>query len=331
MAALPNIDAPPQLRPLNIMRDLPAVSSLVETCFASTLDDEGRRYIQQLRRAGQDNAFLRWASSAVETVSMPLSGFIWEEGGEVIGNVSLIPYRWERKKYYLIANVAVRPDQRRRGIGRALTLAAKQQACKRGADQIWLHVRDDNPGAIELYRELGFKELARRTLWQAKTSRAVELPVSSQVILRRRKRDWAEQEAWLRRLYPGLQDWYQPMPWRMLQPGLWPAFYRFLMDADVRHWAAYEQDRLQCVLSWQAMNGSSDHLWAAVPPEGSGQSLTVLLTAVRRSLAWRPLLSLDFPSGECQAEIEAAGFQPHRTLLWMKAAETPGDGKRTSD
>ena len=52
----------PQLRPLNIVRDLPGVADLVEKCFADTMDAEGRNYIQQMRRAGQDNAFLRWAS-----------------------------------------------------------------------------------------------------------------------------------------------------------------------------------------------------------------------------------------------------------------------------
>src|SRR5512137_2528848 len=98
---------PPQLRPLNILRDLPSVADLVETCFASTLDEDGHRFIQQMRRSGRDNAFIRWAAQVVDTVSMPLSGFVWEEQGNLIGNVSLIPYHHNHHKYYLIANVAV--------------------------------------------------------------------------------------------------------------------------------------------------------------------------------------------------------------------------------
>ena len=74
--ALPITNQGPQLRPLNIMRDLPGVADLVEKCFADTMDADGRNYIQQMRRAGQDNVFLRWASSAVETTSMPLSGYV---------------------------------------------------------------------------------------------------------------------------------------------------------------------------------------------------------------------------------------------------------------
>src|SRR5512139_298345 len=99
--------APPQLRLLNILRDLPSVADLVETCFADTMDADGHRYVQQMRRAGRDNAFLRWAVSAAETASMPLSGYVWEEDGQIIGNVSLIPFRKTSKKNYLIANVAV--------------------------------------------------------------------------------------------------------------------------------------------------------------------------------------------------------------------------------
>jgi len=312
-----------QLRPLNVLRDLPAVADLVETCFANTMDAEGRRYIQQMRRAGQDNAFLRWATTAVETVSMPLSGFVWEENSEVIGNVSLIPYRWKKRRYFLIANVAVRPDQRRRGIGRFLTQAAMDQARRRGADEIWLQVRDDNPGAIDLYRSLGFVEMARRTTWQAKPDRTTPLPEPPETITRRRKRDWGLQEDWLRRLYPGLMDWYQPTPWTLLRPGPGPALYRFVLDSDIRHWAVREGERLRCVLTWQAMTGMSDRLWAALPPGEDPSALTVLLAAVRRSMTWRQSLTLDFPAGECQAAIETAGFHIHRTLLWMKVVETP--------
>ena len=155
---------------------------------------------------------MRWASNAVESVSMPLSGYVWEENGEIIGNVSLIPYRHKKRKIYLIANVAVRPDYRRRGIGRALTDKAMHHARERRAVATWLHVREDNPGAIALYESLGFRELARRTMWQAKPDRNSASEISSIVITRRFARDWPQQETWLNRLYPDLMTWYQAMP-----------------------------------------------------------------------------------------------------------------------
>jgi len=326
MAAIttPILAKAPQLRPLNILRDLPGVADLVEKCFADTIDSEGRRYLQQMRRAGQDNAFMRWASNAVDSVSMPLSGYVWEENGEIIGNVSLIPYRHKKKKIYLIANIAVRPDIRRRGIGRALTVTAMRHAGERRANATWLHVRADNPGAIALYTSLGFQELARRTMWQAKPDLNISIEAPEIAIARRSSRDWPQQESWLDHLYPDLMTWYQAIPWRSLRPGLGPLIYRFMLDYDVRHWVARTGGALSAILSWQAMTDKSDRLWAAVPPEGSGRAFTTLLLNARRNLPWRQTLTLDYPAGEYTTSIKAAGFHPQRTLLWMKLqAENP--------
>jgi GNAT superfamily N-acetyltransferase len=320
----------PQLRPLNIVRDLLGVADLVEKCFSDTMDADGRNYLQQMRRAGQDNVFLRWASSAVETVSMPLSGYVWEEKGDIIGNVSLIPYRHARKKYCLIANVAVRPEYRNRGIGRALTLAAMENAKQRHADETWLHVRDDNPAAIGLYRSMGFVELARRTTWQAQPDRNASAGSSDMVVTRRTARDWLVQETWLRRLYPDLLAWYQPMPWNSLRPGLGPALYRFMSDYDVRHWVARTDSLPSGVVSWQAMTGRNNRLWVAIPPDGNEDTLTALLLHARSELFRREKISLDFPAGKYNASIEAAGFHPHRTLLWMKSDETLPNENRKS-
>ncbi|MDF8264983.1 GNAT family N-acetyltransferase [Luteipulveratus flavus] len=50
----------------------------------------------------------------------------------------------------------VRPDLRRRGLGRALLRAAGQDAQSRGVRSAYLQVSADNEAAVELYRSLGF-------------------------------------------------------------------------------------------------------------------------------------------------------------------------------
>jgi ribosomal protein S18 acetylase RimI-like enzyme len=328
--AIPMSAQTPQLRALNIVHDLPGVADLVEKCFADTMDADGRNYIQQMRHAGQDNVFLRWASNAVETVSMPLSGYVWEENGEIIGNVSLIPHRRGRKKYYLIANVAVRPEYRKRGIGRALTRAAIEHAKLHRADETWLHVREDNPVAIGLYLSMGFVELARRTSWQAEPDRNPGGNNLFKEVTNRTARDWPDQENWLRGLYPDIINWYQPMPWKSLRPGVGPALYRFMSDYEVRHWVARVNNLPAAMVSWQAMAGRNNRLWIAIPQEGNKDTLTGLLQYARHQLAWREKIGLDFPAGLYIEAIEAAGFYPLRTLLWMKSNETSTENTRKS-
>jgi N6-L-threonylcarbamoyladenine synthase/ribosomal-protein-alanine N-acetyltransferase len=61
-----------------------------------------------------------------------------------------------------IRTIAVAPHARRHGLGRALMLALIGEARKRGARDVFLEVRADNPGAQTLYRTLGFEEIGVR-------------------------------------------------------------------------------------------------------------------------------------------------------------------------
>lgn len=56
-----------------------------------------------------------------------------------------------------ILNLAVAPEHRRHGIGRALVLAA----CEQPADW-YLEVRSSNLGGLAFYRECGFEQAGRR-------------------------------------------------------------------------------------------------------------------------------------------------------------------------
>jgi ribosomal-protein-alanine N-acetyltransferase len=61
-----------------------------------------------------------------------------------------------------IQTIAVVERARRRGLGRTLMLALLNEARRRGATEVFLEVRADNPGAQALYRQLGFAEIAVR-------------------------------------------------------------------------------------------------------------------------------------------------------------------------
>lgn len=61
-----------------------------------------------------------------------------------------------------IQTIAVAPHARRRGLGRTLMLAMIAEARRRGAREVFLEVRADNPGAQTLYQQLGFEEIGVR-------------------------------------------------------------------------------------------------------------------------------------------------------------------------
>ncbi|WP_166671217.1 ribosomal protein S18-alanine N-acetyltransferase [Cryobacterium psychrophilum] len=61
-----------------------------------------------------------------------------------------------------IQTIGVAEDARGRGLGRVLMLRLIAEALERGARQVFLEVRADNPSAQGLYRSLGFEELGVR-------------------------------------------------------------------------------------------------------------------------------------------------------------------------
>jgi ribosomal protein S18 acetylase RimI-like enzyme len=321
-----NANNHPQMRAMNVFRDLPAVADLIELCFSSTMDNDGQRYIADMRRASRDDGFLRWASHMTETASLPLTGFVWEENGHIVGNASVIPFRDRGKRIYLVANIAVQPDHRRRGIARTLTQRAMQYGWNKKASALWLHVRDDNPGAIKLYADLGFQEIARRTTWTAKPDGhlpafgyAQDKPYTDLQIVPRHSHFWPLQRDWLRRLNPDVLGWYRSLNLNSLRPGLVNWLYLLLVDMSVKQWAAVRGGQLLAALTWAPHGGRSESLLAATGERSEPDALMYLLLHARRALSNQSALSLEYPSGEMTDAFIAAGFKERRTLLWMRA------------
>ena len=77
-----------------------------------------------------------------------------------------------------LANLAVAPDARRRGVASALLDAVIRDASARGTSRIFLEVRESNSAARALYSARGFDEVGRRKGYY-------RLPVEDALILRR--------------------------------------------------------------------------------------------------------------------------------------------------
>lgn len=96
------------------------------------------------------------------------------DAGSVLGYV----VAWFVADQGEIANIAVAPDQRGRGVGRALLDAALGEAAARGISAVFLEVRDSNQRARELYASRGFEEVGRRRRYYRR-------PVEDAIVLRR--------------------------------------------------------------------------------------------------------------------------------------------------
>ncbi len=314
------------IRPFDVTRDLNPVADLVELCFADTIDPDGERYLRQMRDAARNTTFLRWANAVADQSSLPMSGLVWEEDRRVVGNLSLIPFFLHHKRCFLIANVAVHPDYRRRGIARALTSTAQEQAYHRGSSGTWLHVREENEPAVKLYLSLGFKERARRTTWitnrntlAADSKDVTTGDLSEFQVVRRASNHWPLQCQWLMGLYPVELSWHLPINIQMLRPGLLGAMRRLISGVEVENWAVLHGGRLLGTVTWQSFQGYSDYLWLSVPPVIQDTAIYSLLVYARTQLSDRRPLSMDFPARLASYPIQSAGFKIHQTLIWMES------------
>jgi GNAT superfamily N-acetyltransferase len=308
------------LRPFEPARDLNAVADLVELCFASTMDADGYRYLRQMRSAARNPNLARLTGRLGDSLAFPMSGFVWEEDGRLVGNLSLIPFSQKGKRIHLIANVAVHPDSRRRGIARALTISALAHLRRSGAEMPWLQVREDNPAAYHLYESLGFVETFRRTTWHTehRQTNPVPPPHGFQIApLRSAHRQ--EMIRWLELVYPSEIEWHLPFDLRDLRPDLFGFIVRLLNGRFVRQWAALQNGKFVGSITWQATQGHYNLLWLGVNPELEDAAAHTLLAHVIHSYGLRGQLALEYPDRRALQALQACGFTPHQTLIWMRA------------
>lgn len=100
-----------------------------------------------------------WSEKALELLVTPqATGVVAVCEGEVLAYGGMLIAVDEGQ----ISNIAVRGDQRRRGLGRAILCALTDEARARNLVQISLEARVSNAAAIGLYESMGFETLGVR-------------------------------------------------------------------------------------------------------------------------------------------------------------------------
>lgn len=305
----------PGLRPADLRRDMPGIASLVEICFADTLDNNVAREMRMLSSSG----LLSWLVGAVSPAWQ--FGFVWVEAGKIVGNISTQPSEYDSRSW-LIANVAVHPDYRRRGFARALTEAALQLAREQGGQRALLQVNRNNDGARHLYDGLEFNTLTIRTTWQRQRSSEPQVvPLPGVEIRPSRSEEWPIEFEFAVKHRPEGYNWPRPLRQGDWRPSLWRAIAGFFNGERQERWVAVEAATGNIVGNARIELGSGgrDQVGLLIRPDWGGRLERPLLAAALRRLSHRFLpLYIDHPADEAEEPLRELGFRPLQTLIWMQ-------------
>jgi ribosomal protein S18 acetylase RimI-like enzyme len=173
------------LRPFRLPGDFSLMAELLPAAFQypenpdwslQTDEVEGMlRMVNSARRLWPLFSLMMKFSPSARDV---LHGCVWEEDGQPVGMVNVS--RDGTTDDWHIANVAVLPRCRRRGIARALVEAAINLARKHQAEGVLLDVIAGNTPAYDLYASLGFEHFSSAVILRHAAPTAVSqamLPV----------------------------------------------------------------------------------------------------------------------------------------------------------
>ena len=269
------------------------------------------RWMRRLSRVGWIGWVLNYG--LLPPAAHPL-GFVWEVNGRIVGNASLLrvegcPRRW------VLSNVAVHPDHRRRGIGRALVQASIDMVRRRRGEVILLQVERDNQNAQVLYASHGFRPLSTRTTWVRRKYQALPATAEYGLARRRKRGEWHAQWELARRVHPEGLIWPFPLATSLFHPHSLTGVFGL---HGTRHWVWSEGDKL--LASLIARKGTERGIWRlilVVDSHARGRVEAALIARVLDDLAPSNYVVLDYPAGLAVAELREFGFQPERTLTWM--------------
>lgn len=153
-------------RPIELNKDSGQILDLLDIAFGPLPGGRGQRMLINSTGTNVRSLFGFRFDNYFRGIA---PGFIWEEDGRIVGTLSLLAAR--KSGRYLIANVAVHPDYRRKGIATGLMISTMDYIQSRGGRQILLQVERDNEAAIRLYSVLNYKTLGDVNRWESNSVR----------------------------------------------------------------------------------------------------------------------------------------------------------------
>ncbi len=329
-----HIIAKGHIRAARPRRDLAAITDLIAVGFADTLDANGRLMLRDMRATARWGA-LTWTLARGLGVIPPLRGYVWEEEGHIVGNVSLTPTGYGRG--WVVANVVVLPEYRRRGIARALMEKALEDVAQRGAFAV-LQVLQENGAARKLYQNLGFAEQRAFTRWRRPAFAAeTPRPNTTYEVRRLRPKDASALFALAEQERPNVRGglgWLRPTRADALRPPHWFAF-AFATGKLRAHWGIWNTEgTLDAALSVEhTLSALAIYCDTLARPHSVGRLplFDALVGFVAQRFTGRTLITEHPADDEIAAEVwRAHRFYAERTLVHMiwRAPQTGAQKER---
>jgi ribosomal protein S18 acetylase RimI-like enzyme len=310
------------LQPLDPMRHLDQVATVLEIGFAHEMGSESARAAtREMRR----HAALGWPVQVMVWLGMtsylPTQGMVWVDSGRVVGTAHTQPAAADPGTW-LIANVAVLPDYRRRGIAEAVTRGTLDLIRRKHGRRALLQVDDDNLPAQRLYEKVGFTRLTTRAHYtRASHSQPPDYRPSRFEIRLQDERDWMAECDLARLVSPEGLTWGHALRVSDFRIGLGRKLMNVLSGTQEERWAAYTAEN-HLVGAMRVVLGSpeGDQLRLLIHPALRGQVERPLLTRGLRRVGVRPWpLHLECQAGnsELASLLTEFGFVRRRCLRWM--------------
>ncbi|MFQ5611317.1 MAG: GNAT family N-acetyltransferase [Anaerolineae bacterium] len=319
------------LRPLDPSRDLRGVAKLIEEAFAYDLDRTGRSALRELQAWSRLGPVLWWLEKIGGDFSDLLSGFVWEEAGQIVGNITVNRIAPGSQRW-LISNVAVARSHRGRGIARVLMDAALGYVEECQGDVVSLQVRADNAPARHIYHSLGFKDVSGLTYLRLDRVPPVAwLPLPPGLIARPHrynKKDSRRAYELARAARSAKAQEHRPLRQRQFQLGLEDhidGFFRRLVGGGPSRHTVVENEDGSLVATLSVKPGTwrrEHHLNLVVHPEYWGRLEHPLISQGLIYLGNWPQRAIAFEHpAEHVAGVDAFksfGFNEIWTHVWMK-------------
>lgn len=310
------------VRPLDLRRDVGPVSSLLEMVFHQHIGRAGRQALAPSLSWG----WPLWGRGR----SVP--GFVYVLDDKIVGNVSLLQGSTDGR--YLVANVAVHPDYRRRGIARKMMTQVLSYVQDRQGAAIVLQVEENNEGAVDLYRSLSFEKIGTAVIWHL--SHYHIRPIAAPQPINNRKPDqydgfrvtslksddWEAAYELDRSTFPPDMQWPEPVTRTAYKPTVWKKVSQFFNGQQQEVWAAKStENEVVGLAAIESSWGRPHVLRMRLHPGWASQLARPLLGKLLRRLRYhsrRPILIDQLKEDTVlHPLLREAGFQQRRTLTTM--------------